>query len=141
MSHNWFLQLEGHDWIELHSFDVTTGKPAFSVSVALTAPALSTLGTCSNGRVFSRAAVALRAQGLPGTYLQYNFTNLSVTGSQLTGLSGTPMKTIWFAFGRAQISYVSPANIVGWDEALFLQFHLTGSLYTALPVAFGVRGK
>ena len=85
--------------------------------------------------------MALRANGLPGTYLQYNFTNLSVTGSQLTGLSGTPMKTVSFAFGRVQISYVSPANIVGWDEALFLQFQVTGSLPTALPVAFGVRGK
>ncbi len=130
MAHNWFLQLEGHDWIELHSFNMTTGKSVFSVSAALTASTPPMLGTCSSGRPLSKATVALRAEGVPSTYLQYNFTNLFVTSSQLGGLGVAPMKTIWFAFGQVQISYMSPSNIVDRNQARLLQFHVIGPLPT-----------
>jgi hypothetical protein len=134
MAHNWFLQIDGQSWIELHSFEMT-GDSAFSVSAPLTA----VLGTCSGNYIF-RAKVALRAEGLPGTYLQYNFTNLCMTFGQLSDLDGTPMKTIWFTFEQVQISYMSPSKIVGWNQAMHIQFQVIGSP-TPMPVVFRVRGK
>ena len=126
MAHNWSLQIDRQGWIDLHSFELTMGKPAFSVSVALTASTRS-LGTCSGGKRFSNAKVVLRAPSFPNGYLQYNFTNAWATNNQLLDVGGTLMKTIWFAFEQLEISHMSPSNIVTSKEARLLQFDVIGS--------------